>query len=105
MRPPPPKVAASQRSSILAAVLPPWLWSHRLWIIHARDDFGCRAWDSASALTNCRPKALVPLRGVTLLEFWVERLYRSGFDAVLLNAYHLKDRLAAEVSRAVADAG
>ncbi len=49
-------------------------------------------------LTNCRPKALAPLRGVTLLEFWIERLYRSGFDAVFLNAYHLKDRLAAAVS-------
>ena len=50
-------------------------------------------------LTNCRPKALVSLRGVTLLEFWVERLYRCGFDAVFLNAYHLKDRLAAQVSQ------
>lgn len=49
-------------------------------------------------LTNCRPKALVPLRGVTLLEFWIHRLYRCGFDAVFLNAYHLKDRLAAAVS-------
>ena len=50
-------------------------------------------------LTNCRPKALVSLRGVTLLEFWIERLYRCGFDAAFLNAYHLKDRLAAEVSQ------
>jgi mannose-1-phosphate guanylyltransferase len=49
-------------------------------------------------LTNCRPKALVSLRGVTLLEFWIERLYRYGFDTVFLNAYHLKDRLAAAVS-------
>jgi mannose-1-phosphate guanylyltransferase len=50
-------------------------------------------------LTNCRPKALVPLRGVTLLEFWIERLHRFGFDAVCLNAYHLKDRLSATVSK------
>ena len=49
-------------------------------------------------LTNSRPKALMSLRGVTLLEFWIERLYRYGFDAVLLNAYHLRDRLAAAVS-------
>ncbi len=49
-------------------------------------------------LTNCRPKALVSLRGVTLLEFWIERLHRCGFDAVFLNAYHLKDRIAATVS-------
>jgi mannose-1-phosphate guanylyltransferase len=33
-----------------------------------------------------------------LLEFWIERLYRYGFDTVFLNAYHLKDRLAAAVS-------
>ena len=25
-------------------------------------------------LTHCRPKALVGLRGVTLLEFWIDRL-------------------------------
>jgi len=49
-------------------------------------------------LSNSRPKALAPLRGVTMLEFWVERLCRCGFDAVFLNAFHLKDRLAAAVS-------
>ena len=50
-------------------------------------------------LTNSRPKALVPLRGVTMLEFWIERLYRCGFEAAFLNAYHLKDRLSAAVSQ------
>jgi mannose-1-phosphate guanylyltransferase len=49
-------------------------------------------------LTRSRPKALVPLRGATMLEFWVEKLYRCGFDAAFLNAYHLRDRLAAAVS-------
>jgi len=49
-------------------------------------------------LTTCRPKALMSLRGVTLLEFWIQRLYRYGFGSVFLNAYHLKDRLAAAVS-------
>jgi NDP-sugar pyrophosphorylase family protein len=49
-------------------------------------------------LTSSCPKALVPLRGATMLEFWVERLYRCGFDAVFLNAYHHKDRLAFAVS-------
>ncbi len=49
-------------------------------------------------LTNSRPKALVPLRGVTMLEFWVERLWGCGFDAAFLNAYHLNDRLAATVA-------
>jgi len=33
-----------------------------------------------------------------MLEFWVERLYRHGFDAAFLNAYHLKDRLTTAVS-------
>lgn len=49
-------------------------------------------------LTNARPKALMPLRGATMLEYWVERLYRCGFDAVFLNAYHHKDRVALAVS-------
>ncbi|MGO9530221.1 MAG: sugar phosphate nucleotidyltransferase [Syntrophobacteraceae bacterium] len=49
-------------------------------------------------LTNSRPKALVCLRGVTLLEFWIDRLNRCGFSEVILNAYHLKDRIAEAVS-------
>jgi mannose-1-phosphate guanylyltransferase len=49
-------------------------------------------------LTNSRPKALFSLRGVTMLEFWIERLNRCGFDSVVLNAYHLKDRVCEAVS-------
>src|SRR5208283_170947 len=49
-------------------------------------------------LTNSRPKALVCLRGVTLLEFWIDRLNRCGFNEVILNAYHQKDRIARAVS-------
>ena len=57
-------------------------------------------------LTNSRPKALVGLRGVTLLEFWIDRLKRCGFSEVILNAYHLKDRIArSSVGKAVADTG
>lgn len=48
-------------------------------------------------LTNCRPKALTPLRGVTMLEFWIERLFRCGFDEVFLNAFHFKERIGAAV--------
>ncbi len=48
-------------------------------------------------LTNSRPKALTPLRNVTMLEFWVERLSRCGFDALFLNAFHLKERIGAAV--------
>ena len=49
-------------------------------------------------LTNSRPKALTPLRNVTMLEFWVENLSRRGFDALFLNAFHLGKHLAAAVS-------
>lgn len=49
-------------------------------------------------LTTVRPKALIPLRGVPVLDFWVERLHRCGFEAALLNAFHLKERVAEAVS-------
>jgi mannose-1-phosphate guanylyltransferase len=49
-------------------------------------------------LTNSRPKALFSLRGVTMLEFWIERLNCCGFDSVVLNAYHLKQRICEAVS-------
>lgn len=49
-------------------------------------------------LTHCRPKALAPVRGVTMLEFWIERLARCGFDTVYLNAFHLRERIDAAVS-------
>lgn len=50
------------------------------------------------SLTSVRPKVLVPLRGVTILEFWVERLRRCGFESVVLNAFHRKEQLAGFVS-------
>jgi mannose-1-phosphate guanylyltransferase len=50
-------------------------------------------------LTNSRPKALFPLRGVTMLDFWIETLNRFGFDAAFVNAYHLKDRICEAVSK------
>jgi mannose-1-phosphate guanylyltransferase len=50
-------------------------------------------------LTNSRPKALFPLRGVTMLDFWIERLNQFGFDAVFLNAYHLKDHICRAISK------
>ena len=49
-------------------------------------------------LTNSRPKALTPLRGATMLEFWLENLSRCGFDALFLNAFHLKESIGAAVS-------
>ncbi len=52
-------------------------------------------------LTNSRPKVLVSLRGITMLEFWIERLNRCGFNGVLLNAYHLKELVDEAVSERV----
>ncbi|MGC8492643.1 MAG: sugar phosphate nucleotidyltransferase [Syntrophobacteraceae bacterium] len=49
-------------------------------------------------LTDCRPKALAPVRGVTMLEFWIERLARCGFDSLYLNAFHLREKIDAAVS-------
>lgn len=49
-------------------------------------------------LTNSRPKALFPLRGITMLEFWIRRLGLCGFDAAFLNAFHMKDRIVRAVS-------
>jgi mannose-1-phosphate guanylyltransferase len=49
-------------------------------------------------LTNCRPKALTPLRTVTMLEFWIENLFRCGFEGVFLNAFHRRELIGEAVS-------
>ncbi len=49
-------------------------------------------------LTNFRPKVLFPLRGVTMLDFWIDRLCRYGFDRAVVNAFHLKEELGRTVS-------
>jgi mannose-1-phosphate guanylyltransferase len=48
-------------------------------------------------LTLVRPKILAPINGSSVLDFWIRRLYRAGFEAVVINAYHLHERLVAEV--------
>lgn len=48
-------------------------------------------------LTNTRPKALAPVRGVRVLDYWVMRLAEEGFEAVVVNAHHL----GSEIVRAV----
>ncbi len=48
-------------------------------------------------LTLVRPKVLVPINGSSVLDFWIERLYRAGFEAVVINAWHLQERLVAAV--------
>lgn len=49
-------------------------------------------------LTTVRPKVLMPLHGVPVLDFWIEKLHRCGFESALLNAFHLKEKLMEAVS-------
>jgi len=48
-------------------------------------------------LTMVRPKLLTPITGTCVLDFWVRRLHHAGFEAVVINAYHLSDQLVAAV--------
>lgn len=48
-------------------------------------------------LTYVRPKALVPVMGVPVLEYWVRRLHSSGFESAAVNAFHLHEELSASV--------
>ena len=49
-------------------------------------------------LTFARPKVLIPLGPVTILDFWAAFLAARGFEAIVLNAYHLKEILERAVS-------
>jgi len=42
-------------------------------------------------ITDSVPKCLVPIRGVPLLEFWMQELVRSGVDRVTVNTHHLPE--------------
>lgn len=44
-------------------------------------------------LTRVRPKVLTPVMGMPLLHYWIERLHKAGFEAVVVNAFHLPDKL------------
>jgi mannose-1-phosphate guanylyltransferase len=48
-------------------------------------------------LTGFRPKVLIPVMGMTILEFWVHQLHEAGFEAVVVNAHNLHERLVAEI--------
>jgi mannose-1-phosphate guanylyltransferase len=48
-------------------------------------------------LTLVRPKVLVPITGSSVLHFWIMRLHHAGFEAVVINAYHLHEKLVATV--------
>lgn len=46
-------------------------------------------------LSLIRPKVLVPVMGTPVLDFWIERLHHAGFEAVVVNAFHLHEKLTA----------
>ncbi len=52
-------------------------------------------------LTRCRPKVLVPVMGMTILDLWVGQLHDAGFEAVVVNAHNLHERLTAEIKSRV----
>lgn len=48
-------------------------------------------------LTHVRPKVLAPVMGMPLLDFWISQLEQAGFEAVIINAHHLPEKLVAAV--------
>ena len=44
-------------------------------------------------LTNDRPKALVEINGVTLLEFTLRRLEAAGVEHIVVNVHHFADKV------------
>lgn len=50
-------------------------------------------------ITDTVPKCLVPIRGVPLLDIWLDALERTGVDEVLLNVHYLPDRVMDHLAR------
>jgi mannose-1-phosphate guanylyltransferase len=48
-------------------------------------------------LTRVRPKVLSPVVGITMLEFWIHQLHQAGCEAVVVNAFHLHEKMVAAV--------
>ena len=44
-------------------------------------------------LTNDRPKALVEVNGITLLEYNIRRLIGFGFNRIVINVHHFPDMI------------
>jgi NDP-sugar pyrophosphorylase family protein len=44
-------------------------------------------------LTDTRPKALIEINGVPMLEIVLRRLIQAGFDEVIINVYHFADMI------------
>lgn len=50
-------------------------------------------------LSMVRPKVLTPLRGVSILDFWLWRLHQAGIEAVVINAWHLQEQVTAAIAQ------
>lgn len=44
-------------------------------------------------LTNDKPKALIEIRGKTLLEITVNKLIQNGFDKIVINVHHFAEQI------------
>lgn len=51
-------------------------------------------------LTLVRPKVLVPVMGPSILDFWVRRLAEDECEGVVVNTFHVHERLVEEVCKA-----
>lgn len=49
-------------------------------------------------LTNDRPKALVELKGKTLLEIAIDNLISFGFDEIVINVHHFSEMMIANIN-------
>ncbi len=48
-------------------------------------------------LTHVRPKALAPILGTAILDFWVWKLFNEGVSEIVVNGCHLSERLVSAV--------
>ena len=46
-------------------------------------------------LTNTKPKALIEIGGVPMLEIVIKRLIKAGVDEIIINVFHLADQITA----------
>ena len=43
--------------------------------------------------TNNKPKCLIEIRGIPLLEYWLKNLEKSGCESVLINTHYLSEQI------------
>lgn len=50
-------------------------------------------------LTNTKPKALVEIKGVSLLEILIQKLIKSGFSEIVINTFYLGEQIEDFINR------